>query len=334
MNFISNENENVNVNIHPWNRCHNCSSAPITGRRYHCESCPDGPDNDLCEPCYNLFLQGKIKHPADNTLADTHKINRHHFSHVEGKPAHLFTDWLKVDHPEVSPPAIRHPFVARPIFSAASESFIAGYGFVVNPGKDYHRTPLLLTALHVMDPMIKYLKIDCTSANNHYTGCELPSRVTGVDLFDVFAPNWMMEFLSPAGPMLVLPNARTGEEEPFSDRDIAVFTIPSAEAGHFKPAALAERIPQKGDPVWIVARPQDTHVPGLFKAVIVEIDDRSMIYAFEKSTDLPQYISGAPLVNRQGEVAGIIVGGGQLENRKLGHANHVANIRRHLHEAL
>jgi hypothetical protein len=314
--------------VHLWNHCHNCNAEPIAGPRYHCQSCPDGPDNDLCEPCHRLFQQGKITHPAADSLIDSSGITDHQFTSYEGKPARLFRHLLEVKHPDTPAPSLTHPFVVRPIFTAGADSAFGSYAFVARPEKNGH--PLLLTALHVMDQLIKQKGIDCTDENKNYSGKELPSIITEVNLFDLFAANWMMAPLGTAGPMLALPGSRTGDEEPYSDRDIAAFYLHPGDTGDIKPAPLARHSPSKGDALWLVARTLENPRPRLYKAVVVEITPRSMVFMYEDPAEKPKYCSGAPLVNKDGEVAGINVGGGCFDGQRLGHANHADNIRRHL----
>jgi hypothetical protein len=258
------------------------------------------------------------------------EITEHRFTSHEGKPVTLYEDWLAVNHPEAPGPQAADHFVVRPIFSAGLDSVIGGYAFVAKIEGSHQ--PLLLTALHVMDEMIKQKGIDCTEDNEGYTGRELPAIITHVDIYDVFAPNWMLAPLGSAGPMLVLPNARTGDEEPYSDRDIAAFLVKDAQ--NINPAPLASRAPTVGEPVWVVARSPEYPGQRLFKAVVVEITDRSMVFKYENLEKELKYTSGAPVVNKEGEVVGINVGGGKFKEQKVGHANHVENIRRHLNEAV
>ncbi len=312
--------------IHVWNHCHNCNAAPIVGRRFHCESCPDGPDTDLCEPCYEKYRQGTIIHPAEDSSAALQEIKEHRFEVLEGKPADQYESWLSVSHPVASTPRTPDHFVVRPIFSSSMESVIGSYAFVIKvEGKS---EPLLLTALHVMDELIKQNGIDCAEQNKNYTGRELPAIITHVDIYDIFASNWMMEPLGTAGPMLVLPDARTGGEEPYSDRDIAAFLI--QDAAHLNPVPLANRPPVKGEPVWQATRSLKKPDRQLFKAVVVEITDRSLVFKYEAVGEKLKYISGSPVLNKNGEIIGITVGGGKFKGAVLGHANHVGNIRKHL----
>ncbi len=316
--------------VHLWHHCHHCNQGPIKGRRYHCEACPDGPDNDLCEPCYERYQKGEIPHPLENSPAIGLGIEEHRFVCLEGKPAGQYDDWLRVGHPEAADPSIAGSFVVRPLFSCGLDSVMGSYAFVVTVNVEGGSGPLLLTALHVMDEIIKKKGIDTTDANPGYTGKELPAIITEVNLYDVFAPNWMTAPLGTAGPMLVLPEARTGDEEPYSHRDIAAFRV--SDSQKLKPAPLAVRVPQKGEPVWGVVKLAEKPGQRLLKAVVVDITPRSLVFKFEQPDEAGQarYPSGSPLLNRQGEVVGIRIGGGTFGHQKFGHANHVGNIRRHL----
>lgn len=320
--------------IHIWHRCHHCDASPIVGQRFHCETCPDGPENDLCEKCYEKLQKGEIKHPAEGTHLSILEIKDHRFQMVEGKPASLYKSWLQVSHrhPKATHPKIADHFVVRPVFSSGPDSVMGGYSFVVTVGESH--PPVLLTALHVMDEMIKKKGIDCTDANKGYTGKELPAVITRVDIYDVFALNWMIAPLGSTGanPMLVLPHARTGDEEPYSDRDIAAFWIKDPK--NLNPAPLAHKAPVVGDPVWPAV-----HIPGkpgqrTLKAVVVEITKRSLVFKYEIPEEKELYTSGAPVLDKDGEVVGISIGGGKINGQKLGHANHVENIRLHLREAI
>ncbi|MDQ1351501.1 MAG: ZZ-type protein [Acidobacteriota bacterium] len=312
--------------IHVWNHCHNCNAAPIVGRRFHCESCPDGPDNDLCESCYEKFREGKIIHPAEDSSAALLEIKEHRFKVEEGKPEDQYETWLSVGHPTVSAPRTPDYFVVRPIFSSQMDSVIGGYAFVATVEKN--GKPLMLTALHVMDELIKKKGIDCSEKNKNYTGRELPAIITHVDIYDIFASNWMMTPVGSAGPMLVLPDARTDGEEPYSDRDIAAFWI--KDASNLNPVPLAGQPPVKGAPVWQAARSPKKPVQHLFKAVVVESTDRTLVFKYEDPGEKAKYTSGSPVLNKNGEIVGISVGGGEYKGTLLGHANHVGNIRKHL----
>lgn len=313
---------------HIWHHCHGCSEAPITGKRHHCDSCADGPDNDLCESCYQLYLAKKLRHPAEDSLSAAHDIKKHVFTVHQGQPLSDFGHYLDIPLPQSTTPSIPNGFVVRPIFNAGMDSVMGGYAFAAKT-KDKPGT-YLFTALHVMDQLIKQLNINCANKNPNYSGKELPARVTGVNVFDVFAPNWMLAALGEAGPMLTLPNARTGDEEPFSNRDIAIFN--ASRNIDLNPLPLAQNAPKTGEPVWLAVRSPNNPNKKLFKAVIVEKTDRSLVFRYQDK-EIPKYSSGTAIINKNNEVAGIVVGGGKLNNQSLGHANHVENIEKHLKDA-
>jgi hypothetical protein len=136
---------------------------------------------------------------------------------------------------------------------------------------------------------------------------------------------------SMTGSMLALPDARTDEEEPFSYRDIAAFRV--SGTGRLVPGRLAGRPPEVGEPVWLAAKPQG-RPERTAKAVVVERSEKTMVFRYEDPGLETPYASGAPILDRAGHVVGINVGGGRLDGHKLGHANHVGNVRRHLEETV
>ena len=315
--------------IHLWYRCHNCGARPIAGQRFTCMTCPAGPDNDLCEACYEKYQRGEAAHPAEQSIASTLGLSEHRFESSQGQPRDDFLAWLDPPHPAVADPRVPDHFVVRPEFCCGHESYLSSYAFVVAvPGE---ANPLILTALHIMDELIKKKGVDTTNDNAGYSGRELPAVVTQVVLYDVFAANWIRAELGSAGPMLVLPSARTGEDEPLSYNDVAAFR--TAGAGKLTPGRLAERPPEVGEPVWLAAKPMEAPARRIVKAVTVERSEKTFVFRYEDAQVSTPYSSGAPILNRSGEVVGINVGGGWLDGHKLGHANHAGSIRRHLAEA-
>lgn len=316
--------------VHPWNHCHHCGAAPITGRRHHCRSCIDGPDNDLCETCFQSCLEGRVKHPMPGKSQIHRETTAHEFETHEGRPVDTFSHWLEQEMPGSPEPALPHPFVCRLVIEAGMETAIIGYAFVARP--DSNASPVLLTALHVLDPLLKHFNINLDIQASAPTGRELPEKIDRVNMYDVFALHWMMAPLGEANRMMTLPGARTGEEEPFSDKDIAAFSLSALHVGD--KAFLAETAPGVGEPVWLAARNDANHHKNMFRAVVVESTDRSLVYRFEPGAAPPKYCSGAPIINQNGEITGIAVGTGRLNGQTFGHANHAGNIRRHLNNVL
>jgi Zinc finger, ZZ type len=284
--------------VHLWNRCHACGMQPIAGQRFTCETCPAGPDNDLCASCHRAG-----KHAPG-----------HQFSAHEGAPADAYLRWLAVPRVEAAAPRVPDRFVVRPEFRCGSESFFGAYAFVVVTSDG----PLVLTALHVMDELLKTRGIDVAA---------LPHVVDEVGLYDLFAPNWIFAELGKAASMLVLPEARLGDEEPYSDRDIAAFRADPTV--NVTPGQLAAEQPRVGDPLWLAfhRRASTNRTIG---AVVVESTERTLVFRFLDPAEQAPYSSGAPLLDRHGRVAGINAGAGSFEGQRFGHANHVTSIRRHL----
>ena len=314
--------------IHMWNRCHGCGAAPIPAARYECQTCPDGPDNDLCSDCYHAFLSGRVKHPMPGGFfhyAEVQPNAQHVFKKFIGSSTRDLVKWTTVPDVDANAPRIEDHFVVRPEFCCDGTSFIGSYAFLI----ESHSSMLLLTCLHVMSSVAKRVGVDISTNNDSYTGCELPKVVTGVHFYDVFAPNWMAALLGRADSMLVLRDARTRQEEPFSNRDIAAFSVNSQ--ARLSPGSLAERLPNVGDPIWLVVRKGREPNERTVACVVVQQTDRSFVFRYiEDTSSLPPFTSGAPLVDAAGQVVGINVGLGTFACRAFGHANHADSIRRHL----
>ena len=311
--------------IHIWHRCHACGIQPILGPRFECQTCPIGPDNNLCQTCYELLDRGSVKHPLPDSLGSNGHITRHIFRSFAGRPRNQYQSWFAIPQPSDHPPLVPDYFVVRPEFRSKSESVVGGHAFVIE--SEYDGLPLLLTALHVLDELIKNKRINCTADNFAYTGQELPALITGVTFYDVFAAKWMFAELGSASSMLVLPNARIGDEEPYSQRDIAAFQVDASST--ISPAKLATKPPKVGESIWLVASSGQENTERAFEAVVVEHTDQTFIFRFSIPPSV-RYSSGAPLLNFRGEVVGINIGGGTLGNYHLGHGNHITSIRRHL----
>ncbi len=249
---------------------------------------------------------------------------QHHFTRRPGMSRLGWLHWNDVPDARGTAPPIPDHFVVRPEFRARKESFIGSYGFVVAGQPN-----ILLTCLHVMSSLIQATQIDASANNSSYSGQELPRVVTGVNLYDVFASHWMAALLGRGTAMLALPDARTKEEEPFSQRDIAAFVVDGA--ARVAPVPLAQRVPEVGEPIWLAVKVEGGQQRRTIGAVVVEQAEATFIFRYlDDATGMPRFASGAPLVNRAGEVVAINVGMGRLDGRYFGHGNHVDSIRRHL----
>ena len=317
--------ECVDALLHIWSRCHGCGVAPIVGERFECDICADGPNNDLCAHCYVRYADGQVQHPPPGSLNEItqsttgpHTFSRRTNTEIQPSPR-----WLNVIAARVDAPLVPDHFVVRPEFCGGGESFLGSYGFIVAGSP-----PLFVTCLHVMAGVARARGVVTSLENPNYSGRELPALVGRVNLYDVFAKNWMMARLGHAAPMLVLPDARTRELEPFSQRDIAAFVVDGNADVVARP--MASRVPDVGDAVWLaVASPGGSG--RTIRCVVVESTERTFIFRYvDKSESIPRFTSGAPLLDADGDVAAMNVGLGVFEGHCFGHANHVSSIRRHL----
>lgn len=312
--------------VHIWNRCHGCGMQPIVGLRFECQTCPLGPDSDLCEQCYREYIHSGARHPSpESPFAHLRQAGPHRFRSFLGAPRERHLPWLAVPFLLSAAPNVPDRFVVRPEFVSGRDSYFGSYAFVAESASG---PPLVLTALHVMDEMIKAKGIDCSVDSTSYTGAELPPLVTKVALYDVFAPQWPLAELGHAGDMLVLPDARLGEEEPYCQRDVAAFRV-QVDA-NVSPVRLAAAPPRVGEPLWLAINLANGVSGRTVPAVVVDQTEHSLIFRYTRGAE-PRRSSGAPLLNRDGELVGINVGGGRFDGGHFGHAVHVASMRRHLH---
>ncbi|MGC3970933.1 MAG: hypothetical protein QM775_27445 [Pirellulales bacterium] len=193
---------------------------------------------------------------------------------------------------------------------------------------------VLLTALHLFGPS-GGLKAQVPPA-------ELPARVRGVELVDCFDDDRSLDFEVKA--LLIADAAPLGTENKGADNsadgrsptagqagDIAAFHAPADVKAHV--FELAPTMPKLGERIWLLAEVLDDAFAGrqLHAATLLYVPrDGDCIYEFADPNLEIRATSGAPILNQQGQVIAINIGGGQTEGKALGLGNPVTRFRPHL----
>lgn len=262
-----------------------------------------------------------MEHPMSGSPAATGS-GEHRFRKYRGTPASRFREWLETTPDNVEAPAVPNGLVVRPEFTAGRHYCVGGHAFVM----EWAGETLLVTALHVLDELLKKMAIDARQGGAR----ELAESIDGVKCFDVMQEKWMFHDIGTCTRMWFLPNAGLGDEEPYSHRDICIFEV--ADEGGLKKAVAAPARPAVGEPVWLAVRMRDGSRAR--PAVVVESTPETLIFRYSGGQPYYELTSGAPILNRTGEVVGINIGLGRYQGAEFGHANNIDSIRSHLEQRM
>ncbi|GLY95407.1 hypothetical protein Acsp02_26620 [Actinoplanes sp. NBRC 103695] len=204
------------------------------------------------------------------------------------------------------PPPVDLDAVFRPTFQTTEGEVNAGSAFLVNwpDGR-----VLMLTAHHLLG--------EAGGMSREYTGAELPGVVSGVFASSVDDEN--IEIAS--STMVSLPEAVSSDVD--IRRDLAAFQI--ADARGAVVLDLAEAPPEPGDRVYLLA---ESGEPGsrIFPAVETgKATTPFLQFAYDDEVDL-KATSGAPLLNSDGKVVGVNIGGDAGKSPVEGHANSIETV--------
>lgn len=220
---------------------------------------------------------------------------------------------------QAAPPAAVQNAICRPVFNVDGAVLGAGTAFVVDMRGPQPRA-LLVTALHLFGP--------AGGLATQIPAAEMARRATAAACTALAVDaTWR------AGPALTIPGAQPMGEGAL--RDAAAFVLDAHGAPppyHLKLAAIA---PKAGDHVWLLAQVADGAPPNqlLHRAVVRQTGADVLQYAFDNVKLGLQATSGAPVLNDDGDVVGMHLGGGELPGKLIGAADNLAAVRSLLRSA-
>lgn len=217
-----------------------------------------------------------------------------------------------------APPAPVVPvgFVARPGFvTTAGTRYEAGTAFFVDVGSDR----VLLTSLHLFGPG--------GGMPTQLTSAQLPTSVKEVQLKEAFTGKAM----APLGP----PDAVAGAYPMDKDGagDVVVVRIPrslvSADLQLSAAEPFAAANAKRGDWVWVAGPVVDGPEKDqpLHRGRVVQCEQGWLILVFDTAGLDLTATAGAPVLDKDGKIVGILQGGGADQGYLFGSASPVDNIR-------
>ena len=201
--------------------------------------------------------------------------------------------------------------ILRPKFYCAEGVYKAGTAFVVTIPES--RRDMMLTAHHLFSPAGGFKR--------EYNWDEITSlvqKVKATSINDLYSWIETTEVLPIEGGHSFDGNSAC--------YDLAVF--PLVNEYKVPVLSLATKLPRRFENVWLFAEVLNKDSDKmLYQARVAHVDERSITYIFEDPTLDLTATSGAPVLNRNGEVVALNLGGGEQNGSLLGVGNPAAKIR-------
>jgi len=199
-------------------------------------------------------------------------------------------------------PSIRaEAAVYKPTFTTKGGDLEAGTAFVARlaPGGP----PFLFTAHHLFGAL--------GGLDREYTWQELPAFVIGVAAVPV-------EKGVPLRGGAALPiNGAIAFTQEHMGGDVAVFAV--TDPLDAPALTFAATPPAEGAEVWLIAKLDGAAADKLrYRGVVKVVDGGAIAFAFDDKGLALRASSGAPIVNKAGEVVGINLASGEMEGKTIG----------------
>ena len=225
--------------------------------------------------------------------------------------------WLAGLALSLAQPAVSKNVVFKPTFITGNDSFTAGTAFVCETvdGKQQ----LLLTAQHLFGTAGGFeSEIPWDKLN------DAVKLTVGVSM-----DNYEVSILSKRA--LLIQGAHALDDKTLAN-DIAAFVLDSNKSRPTLKLAKAE--PKKGDRLWLYGRQRGADKLEFYPCKVVSSDSRELDYEFDSKNIKMAGTSGAPVLNADGEVVAINIGGSEQKGKLIGYGNPLLSIESHLEKAL
>lgn len=199
----------------------------------------------------------------------------------------------------------------RPSFKGPDGRFGAGTAFVVSQDN----AVFLLTAHHLFGP--------AGGLDREYEWSEIPKLVSGAS-----GENPLGQVSVVTEKALSVKGAR-GMKGTQVNADLAIFPVKAESQVHAMP--LAPTLPKVGDDVWLIGEVIGSS-EYKHKAIVDQVSKEGLYYRFDNKIEL-RATSGAPIVDKKGQVVAMNLGGGEYQGAIMGIGNPAPIMNCHLQAA-
>jgi hypothetical protein len=215
-------------------------------------------------------------------------------------------------------PKIQAQLILNPTYETVDGKFNAGTAFVLK--LDDHKEKIILTALHVFGP--------AGGLRSQIKSEELPKFIKNASFIDEFDDSPIKIITKPLG----LVGAKVGGIN--ANRDAAAFEVRGESALPFM--TLCSKKPEIGDTVWLVSSliSGAPRLQKLHEATVVFSDNDVLKFKYKASNIKLTATSGSPIINSDGQVVGLNVGGIEGSDPLIGVANPATNLKELLENTL